>query len=215
MGKHRDGGAIWDPVVASLIAFVGHDDARRITKRNLLDWRDSLLASGKAAKTVSDKYLAAVRAVFRWAEQNDRLPTNEAVMVHQEVQRKVRIREVGYTTPEAQEILEASIAYLPASASNPSNRESDHIAAAKRWVPLLCAFTGARVTEMTQLRKEDVRQEGDRWVIRITPDAGSVKTGQYRDVPLHRQVDALGFIEFVKAAKGGPLFHRKRCLNTV
>ncbi|WP_199261778.1 site-specific integrase [Paracoccus binzhouensis] len=60
---------------------------------------------------------------------------------------------------------------------------------------------------MTQLRKEDVWKEGDRWIIRITPEAGGVKTGVYRDVPLHRQVIALGFMDFVEAAQPGPLFH--------
>ncbi|MFD2842172.1 site-specific integrase [Paracoccus cavernae] len=86
-------------------------------------------------------------------------------------------------------------------------REKEQAVAAKRWVPLLCAFAGARVGEMLQLRKEDVRQEGDRWVIRITPDAGTMKVGHYRDVPLHSQVIALGFIDFVRAARSGPLFH--------
>jgi len=43
--------------------------------------------------------------------------------------------------------------------------------------------------------------------MRITPDAGTVKAGGWRDVPLHRQIIALGFADFVKAAKDGPLFH--------
>lgn len=77
----------------------------------------------------------------------------------------------------------------------------------KRWVPILCAFSGARVSEITQLRKQDIRKEGDGWVMRITPDAGTMKAGHYRDVPLHRQVIAKGFISFVKAAKDGPPFH--------
>ncbi|MCL7466688.1 hypothetical protein MXB90_16765 [Phaeovulum sp. NW3] len=42
IGKHRDGGASWQHVVESLVKFVGHNDARRLTKRDLLDWRDSL-----------------------------------------------------------------------------------------------------------------------------------------------------------------------------
>ena len=207
IGKHRDGGANWDHAINALIKFLGHGDARRITKRNLLDWRDALMTSGKAAKTVSDKYLAAVRAVLRWAFENDRLETNPAESVQQEVPRKVQLREKGYTTPEAVKILKASISYKPVFASNPSNRESAHITAAKSWVPILCAFTGARITEMTQLRKEDIRQEGGRWILRVAPDAGSVKTSQYRDVPLHPQAIALGFTNFVKSANVGPLFH--------
>ena len=74
-------------------------------------------------------------------------------------------------------------------------------------VPIICAFTGARVSEITQLRAEDVRKEGDRLIIRITPDAGTVKAGGYRDVPLHRQIAELGFEAFVQSAGQGPLFH--------
>ena len=79
--------------------------------------------------------------------------------------------------------------------------------AAKRWVPLLCAFTGARVAEITQLRKADFRKEGDVHVGRITPDAGSTKTGQWRDVPLHRQIIALGFLDYLECSPDGPIFH--------
>lgn len=207
LGKHKDGAGGWETAILHLIKFLGHADARRITKRNLIDWRDTLLAEGKSTKTIADKYLASVRAMLRWAFENDRLRTNEAEAVRQEVAKKQRTRERGYTTPEAEAVLKFSTGYQPKQADNPANRESAHITAAKRWLPNLCAFTGARVTEMAQLRKEDVRKEGDRWVVRITPDAGSVKAGDYRDVPLHRQVIALGFIDFVEAAKPGPLFH--------
>lgn len=207
LGKHKDGAKSWESVIRGLIKFLGHDNAARITKRNLLDWRDSLMASGRSPKTISDKHLAAVRAVLKWAFENDRLPSNEAESVRQEVPRKVRTREKGYTTSEAVKVLKASLNHEPAKTCNPANRESKHLTAAKRWVPLLCAFTGARVTEMTQLRKEDLRREGDRWVVRISPDAGSVKSGQYRDVPLHRQLISLGFTDFVNASEEGPLFH--------
>ena len=61
--------------------------------------------------------------------------------------------------------------------------------------------------EITQLRKEDFRQEGGRWVMRINPDAGSVKVGGYRDVPLHRQIITEGFADFLAAQPDGPLFH--------
>lgn len=54
---------------------------------------------------------------------------------------------------------------------------------------------------------EAVRQQGEHCVIRISPEAGSVKTGVYRDVPLHRQIIDLGFLDFVKSTKPGPLFH--------
>ncbi|WCR09590.1 site-specific integrase [Paracoccus stylophorae] len=207
LGKHKDGARGWEAAILHLVKFLGHSDARQITKRNLLDWRDKLLVEGKSPKTIANKYLASVRALLRWAFENDRLPTNEAEAVRQPVAKAQRTRERGYTTPEAVAVLKFSTSYTPKEADNPANRESAHITAAKRWLPILCAFTGARVAEMAQLRKEDVRQEGDRWVVRITPDAGSVKAGGYRDVPLHRQVVALGFADFIRSASAGPLFH--------
>lgn len=207
VGMHLDGGKNWRHSIERLVRFLGHEDAGRITKRNLLDWRDAMLAEGLSAKTIADKHLAALRALLRWAFENDRLPTNEMESVNQDAPKKVHSRERGYTEDEALAVLRASLSHEPSPRANPANRESAHITAAKRWVPLLCAFTGARVTEITQLRKEDLREHDGRWILRITPEAGSVKTGQYRDVPLHHQAVALGFTEFVKSASSGPLFH--------
>src|SRR5262249_35127133 len=80
--------------------------------------------------------------------------------------------------------------------------------AARRWVPWLCAYTGARVGEITQLRGNDVvRQEGVD-AIRITPEAGTVKSRQARLVPLHEHLTAQGFLAFVKVNGKGPLFYQ-------
>jgi integrase len=73
-------------------------------------------------------------------------------------------------------------------------------------VPWLCAYSGARVVEMIQLRKEDVRHEQGRWVIRINPDAGDTKTNDFRDVPIHEHLIATGFIEFLQQSRPGHLF---------
>ena len=156
---------------------------------------------------MANVYLASVRAILKWAHQKDRLPSNLSDGIRQEVRKTVRTRERGYTSAEATQLLRMSVSYIPVEATNPSNREKPCLTAAKRWVPILCAFTGARVVEVAQLRKEDVRREGEHWVIRISPEAGSVKTGIYRDVPLHRQIVSLGFLDFVKSANSGPLFH--------
>lgn len=150
----------------------------------------------------------AIRAILSWAHDDERIPSNPAARVSQEVPKRVQTREKGYTGEEAVCVLEASLSYQPLVTGKGNHvRESVQVASAKRWVPLLCAFTGARVTEITQARKEDFRKEHGRWILRITPDAGSVKTSQYRDVPLHRQIEDLGFIRFLEGAGPGPLFH--------
>ncbi|WP_214647397.1 DUF6538 domain-containing protein [Alterinioella nitratireducens] len=205
-GFMKDGGKRLSPVIESLRKSLKHNDASRITKQDLLAWRDDLLKR-LSATTVSTIYLSTIRSVLTWAVNNERLQENVAAGVRQSKPRKVYARERGYTDAEAVKLLKASRAYEPHEDENGYIREKPHLVAAKRWVPIICAFTGARVTEITQLRKEDIRQTEGQWSIRITPDAGSVKTGQYRDVPLHRQIIAEGFGEFVKIAADGPLFH--------
>lgn len=59
---------------------------------------------------------------------------------------------------------------------------------------------------MIQLRKEDVRREGEHWMLCITPEAGTVKTNEARDVALHAHLVEKGFPEFVAASKPGHLF---------
>ncbi|WP_226341073.1 tyrosine-type recombinase/integrase [Gemmobacter serpentinus] len=205
-GFMKDRGKRHATVIANLRKFLKHNDARKITKLNLIEWRDQLVKKF-AAKTVNDAYLSSVRSMLNWAFENERLPENVAATVKQPKPKKVYGRECGYTDAEAVFVLKASRSYQPHCDEFGRVRETPQSIAAKRWVPIICAFTGARVSEITQLRVEDVRKEGDRLIIRITPDAGTVKAGGYRDVPLHRQIIALGFEEFVKGVGHGPIFH--------
>ncbi|MBS0123105.1 tyrosine-type recombinase/integrase [Aestuariicoccus sp. KMU-90] len=207
LGKGYEAGKRWEPVIENLRTFVGHDDARKITKAELRDWRDALLKS-RSARTVSNTYLASVRTIYNWTIREDRLTENPAENVRQEREKQVRIRPKGYSDEEALRILKASTAYAPAPFMGGNMREFPETTAAKRWLPLLCAMTGARVAEMAQLRKQDIRLEDSRYVLRISPEAGTVKTGQFRDVPLHRQIVELGFIDFVASSADGPLFYR-------
>lgn len=209
IGKGRGADKRWQPVFLDLIDFVGHQDARRLTKQDMLDWRDARLKT-HSASTVSKVHLASLRTVLKWAVENDRLPANVAEKVRQEAPKKQLEREQGFTDSEALAILRASRSYVPAVPDNPANRETPQTTAAKQWAPILCAFTGARIAEITQLRKQDFRKEGDTHVMRITPAAGTVKAGGYRDVPLHLQLIDLGFMKFVEAAADGPLFYPQK-----
>lgn len=205
-GFMRDNGKRLRPVEDRLRKFLKHDDARRVTKKDIINWRDHL-RKDLSAKTVNDIYLSGVRSLLSWAVEDDRLPENVAASVKQPKPKKVYGRERGYTDDEAQSVLIATRSYQPTADVNGYVRESEKAANLKRWVPIICAFTGARVSEITQLRKEDVRNVDEQWVARITPDAGTVKAGSYRDVPLHSQIINEGFADFVASSPSGPLFH--------
>lgn len=205
-GFMRDGGRRQGSVIEALRKFLKHDDAARITRKDMIAWRDHLMQT-KSAKTVSDVDLSTVRSLLSWAVENERLSENVAQTVRQPKPRKSKSREKGYTTAEAEALLKASRSYEPHKDEKGRVREKPSLIAAKRWVPIICAFSGARVAEITQMRKEDVRNEDGQWVVRITPDAGTVKSGGYRDVPLHPQIIEEGFIDFINSADPGPLFH--------
>ena len=93
----------------------------------------------------------------------------------------------------------------------PDPRTPAKLAAAKRWVPWICAYTGARVNEATQLRGQDIVLErvggDDVLIMRITPDAGTVKGNRARDVVLHPHLAEQGLAEFVCSSGEGPLFY--------
>ncbi|MGX7743148.1 site-specific integrase [Rhodopseudomonas parapalustris] len=185
--------------VAKFVTFLGHDDASRVSKDDVLRFKEHRLASGVSAKTVKDSDLAALKTLFGWAVANNRLAENPAHGVTIKLGRRMKLRSNGFTDQEALDILRHAAAYKPLG-------EAPKLAAVKRWVPWLCAFTGSRVGEMLQLRKQDVRLEGGHWVALITPEAGTVKSNEAREVVLHPQLIELGFIEFVQRAAPGHLF---------
>jgi integrase len=64
--------------------------------------------------------------------------------------------------------------------------------------------------ELTQLRGIDIIERNGIHAMKISPEAGSTKTGQARTVPLHAHLIEQGFLAFAKANGGGPLFYNER-----
>ncbi|MCK1683799.1 tyrosine-type recombinase/integrase [Bradyrhizobium sp. 147] len=185
--------------VAKLVGFLKHDQASRVTPQDIVRYKDHRFQGGASAKTVKDSDLAGLKTVFGWAVMNRRMASNPAEGLTIKVGKSRKLRSKGFYDQEASAILKHA-------RSLAAGREAPKLTAAKRWVPWLCAFTGARVGEMLQLRKEDVRREGKHWVVHVTPEAGPVKTDEARDVVLHRQIIEEGFSEFFEESKSGYLF---------
>ena len=189
----------WRPVIDSMIAHIGHDNAALITADDVVAWKEALLLE-RAQRTVREVYLAALKATLTWGVANRRLPTNPATGLSVRVPKKIKNRGKGFTPDEARAILRAA-------SSAPNKRISAHYQRARRWIPWVCAYTGARVGEISQLRGCDVFRVGDVPVVRITPEAGSTKTHSSRLVPLHQHLIEQGFVEAVEAVGDGPLFY--------
>jgi integrase len=196
----------WRQKLNHLIDFLGHDDSTRVTPEDVVRWKDHLLTKPSrdgamlSAKTVREGYLSAAKATFKWAKSNRKVEVDPTVGISVRGKKKQRLRSPGFSDGEARMILRATL--VPAT-----SRMTPRRALALRWVPWLCAYSGARVNEMTQLRKMDVIREEGVWLMRVTPEAGGVKDGIARNVPIHVDLIEQGFVAAVEKAPDGPLFY--------
>jgi integrase len=188
----------WKPLVENFVAFVGHDDLARVTTGDVVRWKDDLLTKGTANITIRNAYLAALKATLQFAFDQRDSPTNPAAGIKIRVKKKPKTREKGFTADEAKTILRGTL--VPAT-----KWISVEMAGARRWVPWICAYTGARVNEITQLRPEDFLVHEGIDVIRIVADAA--KTREYRLVPLHDHLLEQGLLKYAASRKKLPLFY--------
>jgi integrase len=184
---------LWRSHVTSFIRYAGRDDALSIQRPDIVRWKQHLIELGNSTKTINDSKLAALKAIFRWAVDNELLPTNPATGISVRRSKKPGEKMLGFDRAEAATILRAA-----ALTSSP----------VYRWVPLLCAQSGARVSEICQLRGEDVRCEDGVPYLHVRAEAGGLKNpASERKVPLHPQVIAAGFLAFAEQSGPGPLFY--------
>lgn len=76
------------------------------------------------------------------------------------------------------------------------------------WVPILAYYTGARLAELSLLKKEDIYQTKEGvWTISINEKHRTLKNKtSIRDIPIHDDVLKLGFIEYVQNCKTEDIF---------
>jgi integrase len=178
------------------------------TKAQAIAWKGTLLTPERSPQVVNGIWLGAPRTVWKWAVENGLALDNPFVGIRVAApKRRVQVRDRELREEEWKTILRATL--LPVDP-----RVSAPVARLRRWAPWLLAHTGARGGEITQLRVEDVTDvAGVGWCLNLTPDAGTIKTGSARVVPIHAQVIEQGFLEVVKEVGSGPLFYRSRVPN--
>lgn len=198
----------WRSIINHLVAFLGHDDAKALGLPDLVRWREHLRTeptkSGepRLAKTINDSYLAAANAVFSYSVNQLLIPTNPATgLAKVRATKAPKLRDRDFTKAERKAILSAAL--VPVSGNLSPQRKL-----ARRWVPWLCAYTGARVNEITQMRKGDVREIDGVWTVHITPEAGGTKTNEARTIPVHEHLIAQGFLSAIDDLPDGPLFYK-------
>ncbi|MCJ2040416.1 site-specific integrase [Methylobacterium sp. J-059] len=192
----------WRGIVTAFAKHLGHDDAARVTDRDVVAFKDARVAAGRAAKTINDSDLACLRALYRFGVSNKRLKTNPAEGVKVSAKAKAGMRKLPYEDAELARLLA-----LCAAETHP----------ARRFLPLILATSGARVAEVAQLWAEKVREIDGVPCMELEPavDGGNLKTAwSERVVPLHPAVLESGFLDFVAQRGTGPLFYKHNRSDT-
>jgi len=122
-----------------------HGDVRSITADWCVAWKDSLIARQLSARTVQHAYLAALKNLMGFAFANKMVPTNPLTGISVRVKARKRNRvERGFTDAEALLVLRSTLANFDGRLPPDQKR-------ARRWLPWICAYSGARIGEAPPL----------------------------------------------------------------
>lgn len=175
----------------------GNPPIASLTRAQGVDMRAFLLASGVSAKTARDRF-DYIKGFLNFAcRELELIPRNpwEGLRIEFETAKPRR--------PWSGEQLRAMFSLpLFTRYELPTLRQAG--VDAGYWIPLLGLFTGARVSELAQLRTGDVEVIDGVPMLRIT-DTGEgqkVKTAAGRRlVPIHAELVRLGFLEYVQKVR--------------
>jgi integrase len=117
-----------------------------VTAEDVVRWKAHRLASGRSIKTVAND-IGELRPIWNWGKQNHKITFAEnpfSGIAPRPNKRAARPPRGPYRDDEAARILSAA------------RKER---ASPLRWFPWLACFTGARLGELVQAVREDVKQD--------------------------------------------------------
>ena len=154
-----------------------------------------------AAKTVNEKYLAAVSAILTLAmNEGGHIEANPCNGIRAKEDEAALTGRMLYSDSDV-----ATIMSFPIFTAG--DRPTGGAGEAARWIPLLGMFTGARMEELARLTVGDIGEEEGVAFLYIRPgeDGRRVKNrSSIRKVPIHSRLKALGFMDFVQKLGRAP-----------
>ncbi|TIN92453.1 MAG: hypothetical protein E5Y06_23365 [Mesorhizobium sp.] len=179
---------------ASFTAFGKTGDASTITAKLVRDWMEDLLAKAQVSNRTVRDMLSSLRTVVQWGRTH-----------HPDVFHPLANPVSGVTPPEALSRPSSELTYTIEEAKRVLTGARSSTNHNTRWLPWLCAYSGARVEEIAGLRREDFFKSGRDWFyhIRAKPSRSIKNSNSERRVPVHPALVDEGFIDFLDKAKLG------------
>jgi integrase len=195
----------WRTVFATLDQHLDGRSVEAFSEHEAQQWVAGLVTKKRKAFTVMNTWVPTLRGVCAWGLQQGLITANPFTKAEvkvpdsQQPKRKPPGRETKAFTNDEMKLILSN-----ASAVGDTKQTAN---ALRRWVPWLLAYTGARAGEITQLRAQDITARDGFVALRLTAEAGRIKTGEDRTVPLHHHIIDQGFLDYVRARVEGPLFY--------
>lgn len=194
----------WRPKIKAFCEYVGHTDLCRMTKDDAYRWVDHLTKEGIAKKSIREVWIASLRATAGFQIERGKLTGENPFS-------RVRVRGVkptkqsnqkGFSDAQAEKILSATLGTF-------SHLTTLETRAARRWIPWICAYTGARVNEVTSLLSSDVRNDEETGIPCFYLRPEMTKGDYERVIPVHSHLLDQDFLDHVKkrGKAGLPLFY--------
>ncbi|MBN8712464.1 MAG: site-specific integrase [Xanthomonadales bacterium] len=154
--------------------------------------KDGTVVDIRAPRSLNTS-LQLVRSLFAWAVLQDMIPKSPAVVLG--------YHDEGDPMDKRYPLTDADIRALLAHIG-------DERAPYWWWIPRLLAYSGMRLSEAVQLRREDVHDMEGIQVFSLNTEGGRrLKNHQSRRiVPVHPRLIALGWIDYVQARPEGFLW---------
>jgi integrase len=144
-----------------------------------------------AAKTINDRYMANLTAMFRFAEGRGWMGRNPVAGLRAKEQVAAAEAREPFGAARLSKLL-GSAPWRPRDATGGGKP-------IRYWGPLLALFHGLRLGEVAGLEVRDLGEEKGQPMLLIRSGKRQLKTeAARRDIPLHSELVRLGFLDFVK-----------------
>lgn len=170
----------------------------QLTRRHGLQMRDHLIGIGQAPSTALNN-INWISTLIRFEmAEGQRITANPWASIRVEGADEPVIKRKP-VSPEQMRALFSGELFQTYHLPTARNAGRD----AAYWLPIMGAYTGARITELAQLLTGDVYEEAGLWVIdfRVTyPDWQHLKNrSSWRRIPVHTELVRLGFLDYREA----------------